>query len=598
MALLSLNDVRLTLAGPPLLDSVSLQIEYGERLGLVGRNGAGKSTLLRILEGSLAPDSGTVVRQSGLRVACLGQEVPPDLAGSTRGYLHVACGAATSDTSWGIETRIDQVAHDLTLDLDAPIESLSAGSKRRVLLAAALVRDPDVLILDEPTNHLDIDAIRHLEVALQRRPGAVVFVTHDRRFLGALATRILELDRGALRSYPGSYDAYVEQREEERRVEIAQAALFDRKLAKEEAWVRRGIKARRTRNEGRVRALEALRRERGARRDEVTRVTMQLSEAERSGRMVLLCRNVTYGYAGTPIVRGLTTTIRRGDRIGIIGPNGCGKTTLIRLLLGDIAPQEGTVTPGTKLEVAHFEQLHDVLDDTKSVIENVAEGRDMIPIGAGERHVVGYLRDFLFTPEQMQGSVTRLSGGERRRLQLARVLSRPCNLLVLDEPTNDLDLETLERVEELLLEFQGTLLVVSHDRAFLDNVVTSTLACEGPGEWNEYVGGYEDWLRQRKPEPETAPVAKRAPPAAKRAPSRPRIGFKERHELAKLPARIEGLEAERNALYATMASPAFYASRGGEIAEAKERLAAVEAELQAAYARWVELESLASSDEE
>jgi len=599
MALLSLSDVRLTFAGPPLLDSVSLQIDDGERLGLVGRNGAGKSTLLKILDGSLDPDAGDVVRQPRLRVASLRQEVPPDLAGSVRAYLNVASGAPASEQSWQIETRIEQVAHDLTIDLDATIASLSAGSKRRVLLAAALVRDPDVLILDEPTNHLDIDAIRHLEDALQRRRGTLVFVTHDRRFLGTLATRILELDRGALRSYRCTYPAYVEQREEELRVETEQAALFDQKLAKEEAWVRRGIKARRTRNEGRVRALEALRLERGARRDEVARVKMQLSEADRSGRMVVRCENVTYGHAGTPIVSGLTTTIRRGDRIGIMGPNGCGKTTLIRLLLGDIVPEEGTVTHGTKLEVAHFEQLHDVLDDTKSVIENVTEGRDTISLGGGERHVVGYLRDFLFTPEQMQGSVTRLSGGERRRLQLARVLSRPCNLLVLDEPTNDLDLETLELIEELLLEFQGTLLVVSHDRTFLDNVVTSTIACEGPGEWNEYVGGYEDWLRQRKPEAEAAPVAKPTRPSAERPSIRPRrIGFIEKRELGELPGRIEALEAEKQRLYTMMAAPTFYASGGDEVAQAKRQLTGLEAELQTAYARWVELESLATSGED
>jgi len=375
MALLSLNDVSLTFAGPPLLDSVNLQIDEGERLGLLGRNGAGKSTLLKLLEGTLLPDAGNVVRQPGLRVASLPQEVPPDLMGSVRAYLHVACGATRSDQSWTIETRIDQAAHDLTLDLEAPIESLSAGSKRRVLLAAALVRDPDLLILDEPTNHLDLDAIRHLEDALQRRHGTLVFVTHDRSFLRTLATRILDLDRGALRSYRCSYDAFVEQREEELRVEAEQARLFDKKLAQEEAWVRRGIKARRTRNEGRVRALEALRQERGARRDEVARVKAQLQESDRSGRIVLRCQNVGYGFGGSRIVRGLTTTILRGDRIGILGPNGCGKTTLIRLLLGEIAPQEGTVTAGTQLQVAHFEQLHDALDDTRSVIENVAQGR-------------------------------------------------------------------------------------------------------------------------------------------------------------------------------------------------------------------------------
>jgi ATP-binding cassette subfamily F protein uup len=599
MALLSLNDVSLTFAGPALLDSVSLQIEDGERLGLVGRNGTGKSTLLKILEGTLAPDSGTVARQPRLRVASLQQDVPPDLAGSVRDYLHVACGASTSDQSWTIETLIDQAARDLTLDLDAAIESLSAGSKRRVLLAAALVRDPDLLILDEPTNHLDIEAIQHLEDALQRRRGALVFVTHDRSFLQTLATRILDLDRGAIRSYPCSYDVYVERREEVLRVEEEQAKLFDKKLAQEEAWVRRGIKARRTRNEGRVRALEALRLERRARRDETARVKAQMVEAERSGRVVLRCRNVTYGYTDTPIVRDFSAKIMRGDRIGIMGPNGCGKTTLIGLLLGEIVPQHGTVTAGTKLEVAHFEQLHDWLDDTKSVIENVAEGRDMIAVGTSERHVVGYLRDFLFTPEQMQGAVTRLSGGERRRLQLAKVLSRPCNVLVLDEPTNDLDLETLELIEEMLLEFQGTLLLVSHDRTFIDNVVTSTIVCEGPGEWNEYVGGHEDWLRQRKLEAPVASVTKPSRQGAERGKAQPRrMGFKEKRELGELPGQIEAFETEKQRLYALMASSSFYASGKDEIADVKQRLAAVEAALQTAYARWVELETLATSSEE
>ncbi len=596
MALISLNGVSLTYAGPPLLDAVSLQIDDGERLGLLGRNGAGKSTLLKVLEGTLAPDAGDVVRQPGLRVAGLRQEVPLDLPGTVREHLHEACGVTRSDAAWRIETRIDQAAADLALDLDATIATLSAGSKRRVLLAATLVRDPDLMLLDEPTNHLDLEAIRHLEESLLQRRGTLVFVTHDRSFLRRLATRILDLDRGVVRSYRSGYDAYLATRDQELRVEGEQAALFDRKLAQEETWVRRGIKARRTRNEGRVRALEALRAEHGARREEVARVKAQLQEAERSGRVVLRCTGLGHAYDGPPIVRDLTATILRGDRVGILGPNGCGKTTLIRLLLGELAPQQGSVSAGTKLEIAHFEQLHDVLDDTKTVVETLGEGRDTVTVGGVERHVVGYLRDFLFSPEQIQGPVLRLSGGERKRLQLAKVLSRPCNLLVLDEPTNDLDLETLELLEELLLEFRGTLLLVSHDRAFLDNVVTSTLVFEGAGRWREYVGGYQDWLRQRKPA-EPAPAAKPDRPRPERAAPRPRrIGFMEKRELAGLPARIEHLEGERQQLFALMASPGFYASRGDEVGATRSRLSAVEAEIHEAYARWVELESLAGGD--
>ena len=592
MALLGLNNVSLTFAGPALLDGASLQIDEGERLGLLGRNGTGKTTLLRILQGTLAPDAGEVVHQQGLRVASLQQDVPLDLAGPVRDYLHHVCGVTTSDTSWEIETQIDQAAHDLLLDLDARIETLSAGSKRRVLLAAALVRDPDLLILDEPTNHLDIDAITHLEESLQRRRGTLIFVTHDRSFLRNLATRILDLDRGQIRSYRSGYDAYLVQREEDLRVEADQAALFDKKLAQEEAWLRRGVRARRTRNEGRVRALEALRDERGARRDETGRVKATLQEAEKSGRMVLRCKDVEFGYGDTSIVRDLTATFLRGDRIGILGPNGCGKTTLIPLLLGARAPRQGTVTAGTRLEVAHFEQMHDVLDDRKTVLENLGEGRETITVGGVDRHVVGYLRDFLFTTEQIQGPITRLSGGERRRLQLARILSRPCNVLVLDEPTNDLDLETLELLEDILIDFQGTLLVVSHDRAFLDNVVTSTLVFEGEGQWREYVGGYEDWLRQRKAD-EPVPVVKPAKPKAERPATKARKpGFKEKRELAELPGRIEGLEAERQALFDLMASPGFYATRSAEVVPTTQRIARIDEELQAAYARWMELEAM------
>ncbi len=622
MAILSLSQVRLSFGGHALLDGVNLQIEAGERLGLLGRNGAGKTTLLRLLQGTLQADDGDIALQPGLRVSTLPQDVPLGLSGPVRDYLRqspVASGklrsaargleAATgpsaprsTEDTWALDARIEQAARDLRMDLDADLATLSAGSKRRVLLAAALVQDPDLLILDEPTNHLDIDAIRHLEDSLLRRRGALIFVTHDRSFLRRLATRILDLDRGVLRSYRLGYDAYLEKREEELKVEAEQAALFDKKLAQEETWLRRGIKARRTRNEGRVRALKDLRLARGARRDETGRVKAQLQEAEQSGRIVLRYQGLGHGFEGKPIVRGLTGTIQRGDRIGILGPNGCGKTTLIGLLLGEIAPQEGTVTAGTRLEIAHFQQLHDVLDASKSVFDNVADGRETVTVGGNDRHVAGYLRDFLFSAEQIHGPITMLSGGERRRLQLARILARPCNLLVLDEPTNDLDLETLELLEDLLLDFQGTLLVVSHDRAFLDNVVTSTLAWEGDGHWGEYVGGYTDWLRQRD-------VAARAAtsPAVPARGSRPldassargsekprRIGFKERQELESLPNAIEALEADKQALVDLMASPDFYTRRGDEVAATTARLAEAEATLAEAYARWVALETLAS----
>jgi ATP-binding cassette subfamily F protein uup len=596
VAILSLNDVSLAFAGPPLLDHVSLQIEPGERVGLLGRNGAGKSTLLRLLAGTLPPDSGEVVRQPALTVSGLQQDVPLDLAGGVRDWLHHACGASRSEAAWEIETRIEHAAHQLGVDLDAQLETLSAGSKRRVLLAAALVRQPELLLLDEPTNHLDIAAIQQLEQTLLDRRGTLVFVTHDRSFLRRLATRILDLDRGAVRSYAAGYDAYLVTREQELQVEAAQSVLFDKKLAQEEAWLRRGIKARRTRNEGRARELEALRRERAARRDEAGKVQAQLQDSERSGRIVIRCRNLGYSWASVPIVSGFNGTILRGDRIGVLGPNGCGKTTLLKLLLGELAPDEGTVTHGTKLEVAQFTQLHEQLDPSRTVAENVAEGREMITVGSGERHVVGYLRDFLFTNEQIQGPITKLSGGERNRLQLAKILARPCNLLVLDEPTNDLDLETLELLEDLLLEYDGTLLVVSHDREFLDNVVTQTWVFEGEGRWQEYVGGYEDWLRQRKPAA-PAPVARGGRRAAGSAaasgvPAPRRLSFKDKRELEELPLRIEGLELAKQVLYSKLASPDLYVGgHGDEVVAARAELAATERALEVAYSRWVELES-------
>ena len=596
MALLSLLDLQYEIAGQHLLDGVTLNIEPGERIGLLGRNGAGKSTLLKVVEGVLPPDSGTIIKAPGFTVSGLPQDVPTDLAGSARDWLHHTCGHAAHEKAWELEARIERAAAEFTVDLDAQVASLSAGSKRRLLLAAAFAREPELLILDEPTNHLDVRSIERLEQRLFERRGTLLFVTHDRDFLRRLATRILDLDRGKLRSYASGYDAYLVTREQEADAEEARDALFDKKLALEEAWVRRGIKARRTRNEGRVRALEQLRRERAARRDETGVVKAQLQDAERSGRMVIRARGLGYAWGGAePTVTGFNATIMRGDRIGILGPNGCGKTTLLRLLLGELQPTEGTITHGTKLEVAYFSQLHDTLDPNLTLAENVAEGRDFIQVGEGQRHVVGYLRDFLFSEDQIRGPITRLSGGERNRLQLARLLARPCNVLVLDEPTNDLDLETLEMLEDWLLGFTGTLLVVSHDRAFLDEVVTSTWAFEGRGVWQEYVGGYADWLRQRKPEaaPAAAKRARGPEPAAPAAASGgKRVSFKLKHELAELPARIEKLELERFQLFERMSAPDFYSKGGAEIARVQADLAAAEMALEVAMTRWVELEEL------
>ncbi len=596
MALIGLDQVSIRFVGPSLLDQVSLQIDEGERIGLLGRNGAGKTTLLRVLEGVLTPDSGTISRQQGMRAATLQQDVPTDLIGPVSAYLHAVC-AADHEPSWQVETRIDQAAHALAIDLQAPIETLSAGSKRRVLLAAALVRNPELLLLDEPTNHLDVAAIEQLEETLVRRRGTLVFVTHDRRFLRRVATRIVDLDRGRLRSYRTGYDAYLEQREDEQRIEADQAALFDKKLAIEEAWLRQGIKARRTRNEGRVRALESLRLERRARRDETGRVQAQINEAERSGQRVIRTKGLTFGYGDRPIVKDLATTIMRGDRIGILGPNGCGKTTLIQLLLGQLNPTEGTVEHGTKLEIAHFEQMHDTLDDSRTLLESVGEGRQSVTVGGRERHVVGYLNDFLFSTEQIQGPIGRLSGGERKRLQLAQILSRPANMLVLDEPTNDLDLETLELLEDLLLTFPGTLLVVSHDRAFLDEVVTSTLAFEGDGTWREYVGGYADWQRQRAMDSDAggAQVTGSAKSKGSRGGRGTKLGFKEKRELEQLPQTIERLEKEKVALFEQMAAPDLRSTRQSTTT-LQSRVTAIDLELEAAFTRWQELEAKSGAE--
>jgi len=601
MALLSLNNVTFGFTGPILMDSISLQVEPGERIGLLGRNGTGKSTLLRILHGELEPDSGEIVRNPGLEIAGLQQDVPLDPTGTVQEFLQEKCEMSKATETWEVHTRIDRTIAQLDLDASAVVRSLSAGSKRRVLLAAALVAEPDLLILDEPTNHLDIDTIGRLEETLKRRSGALAFVTHDRSFLRRLATRILDLDRGELRSYSCGYERYLERKEDEQRARAEQAAQFDKKLAQEEVWIRQGIRARRTRNEGRVRALEALREERRQRRDAVGKVKAELNVTNRSGRMVLRTKNVSFAYETEPIVRDVSLTIMRGDRIGILGPNGCGKTTLLKLLLDELTPNTGTVERGVKVEHAHFEQLHDVLDEEKSLFDNVGQGRDVVTFGSGNRHVMGYLEDFLFTREQIRGPVSKLSGGEKKRLQLAIVLSRPTNLLVLDEPTNDLDLETLELLESMLLEFDGTLLLVSHDREFIDNVVTSTLVSEGAGRWKEYVGGYKDWLRQQIPKESGTKKKKSASKSeskrAKTANKPPRLSFKEKRELELLPDRIEALETEQKSIFTAMSLPEFYKSASEEITRTQDRLAELERELASAYERWEQLESIREASE-
>ncbi len=595
MALLSLRDIELAFSGPPLLDRIDLQVEAGDRLCLLGRNGTGKSTLLKLIAGEISPDRGELVRQQGLRVALVSQEIPPGLRGPVRTV--VAAGAALPGgeaEGWQIEQEVERTLGRLGLEGDADFATLSGGTKRRVLLARALVAAPDVLLLDEPTNHLDLDTILWLEEFLLKRIQTVVFVTHDRAFARRLANRIAEVDRGKLFTFACSYDAFVERREELLAAEAARQALFDKKLAEEEVWLRRGVKARRTRNEGRVRALQKMREERRLRRERSGTAKLQLQEAERSGHLVVEAQGVGFAYDGKPLLRDLNTTLVRGDRVGIIGPNGSGKTTLLRLLLGELSPQQGTIRFGSRREVVYFDQLREQLDPDKTVQENVGEGNDTVIVGGRSRHIIGYLQDFLFTPDRARSPVRILSGGERNRLLLAKLFTRPSNVLVMDEPTNDLDAETLDLLEELLLEYTGTLLLVSHDRDFLNNVVTSTLVFEGEGQVREYVGGYDDWLRQ------TAESSAPSPPPSAPAADKPRrqaersrkLSFKEERELASLPERIAALETEQEAVHRTLADPDFYRGGGSEAAGLKARLEAVEAEIEEAFRRWQELEAI------
>ncbi len=633
MPLLTLRDLSIGFRGPVLLDGVSCQIESRERIGLLGRNGSGKTTLMRILRGDVEPDGGDVLFAPGTKVALLPQEVPQGLSGSiaeivalglpqksaddaTADHNAAELGAADHETAWRDEQSVKQILSRMELDGDVAFDSLSSGMKRRVLLAQAIVSAPDLLLLDEPTNHLDIDAITWLEGFLSRFPATFMFVTHDRMFLRKLAGRILEIDRGRLFDWSCDYDTFLARKEGALAAEEKQNALFDKKLAEEEVWIRTGIRARRTRNEGRVRALEAMRRVRQQRRSSPGSMQLAIQEGERSGALVAEIKNVTFAYDERPIVSDFSTTIMRGDKIGIIGPNGAGKTTLLRLLLGRLTPQAGTVRLGSNLQIAYFDQLREQLDDQASVADNVVDGSDSVTVGGQKRHIIGYLRDFLFSPERARTPVRFLSGGERNRLLLARLFSKTANVIVLDEPTNDLDAETLELLEARLVEFDGTMLVVSHDREFLNNVVSSTIAYEADG-WREYVGGYDDWLRQRNAAADA--TAERSRSARERQSSqrgtndaksdakstgaaagtvaerKQRLSFNEQRELTLLPGEIERLEAEIQSLHHTLAQPDFYQLPGSRIAEEQQRLKSLDERLAAAYGRWEELEARGES---
>jgi ATP-binding cassette subfamily F protein uup len=626
MSLITLQDISVSFGGLPVLDRLNLRIEAGERIGLVGRNGEGKSTLLKLLAGKLTADAGRDIRSPTLKTALLSQEVPNSISGTVYdvvaaglGKLHELLARHHSITSqlaesgnsrlleeleeiqheldtaggWQAQQQVETILSKLQLDADRQFADLSGGLKRRVMLARALVCRPDLLLLDEPTNHLDIDSITWLEEFLPRAECTLLFITHDRALLKKLATRIIDLDRGQLTSWPGNYDKYLQGKEDFLATEATHNQKFDKKLSQEEAWIRQGIKARRTRNQGRVRALLSLRQERRARRQVVDKSKMEIHKGESSGKLVVQAKNISYQYDNQQVVNNLSTTVLRGDKIGIIGPNGCGKTPLLKLLLGHLQPQQGTIRLGANLQPAYFDQLRAQLDDRKTVGENVADGKEIVTINGHNRHIIGYLKDFLFTPDRVRSPVSVLSGGERNRLLLAKLFTRPANILVLDEPTNDLDVETLELLEELLLEYQGTLLLVSHDRAFLNNVVTSTLVFEGNGRVIEYAGGYDDWLQQRQPQEKSAKPAPRKEKTKPKSKGPRKLTFKEKRELEELPHRIEEMEKEQQELYDTLADPTFYQEKGEQTAEINNRLAELEKALAGAYQYWEELESIA-----
>lgn len=608
MSLAKLDNLTIAFRGPPLLDGVNAVIERGDRIGLLGRNGAGKSTLMKILAGEVPPDSGTCTLAAGGHVERLIQEVPEQIPGTIAQTLRSGWRESGEGSEvWRADALLDQLLTDMRLEGDRQVSDLSAGFKRRVLLGRTVMARPDLLLLDEPTNHLDLASIEWLEDFLSRWPATLLFVTHDREFLRRVATRIMEIDRGRLFDWSCGYDDFLHRKEEALAAEEKQNALFDKRLAEEERWIRQGIKARRTRNEGRVRALKTMRNERSERREHEGVADLQLQEAERSGQLVAKADGVSFSYGDHLVFADLTTTVMRGDKIGVIGPNGAGKTTLLRVLLGEAPPTCGTVRLGTNLKIAYFDQLRGQLDPEQTPEKLVADGYDTVQVSGATRHALGYLKDFLFSAERARTQVKHLSGGERNRLLLAKLFTKPANVIVLDEPTNDLDAETLEMLESRLVDYSGTLLVVSHDRAFLNNVVTSTLVFE-PAGVREYVGGYDDWLRQRQSASAQQPIATKDKRASATTagepngdpngeptsePARPRkLAYKEQRELASLPARIEKLESELAELHAQMADPTFYKQPAEVIAAAQRQAAQLQAELDTAYVRWEELEAV------
>jgi ATP-binding cassette subfamily F protein uup len=632
MPILRLENVSLAYGHSPLLSQVEFQVELGERVCVVGRNGAGKTTLFRVIMGNASADEGEIWRADTLRVAHLEQEVPPDTEqtifevvagglgelGSVLSQYHrlvQGAGIEKRDSldelarlqsrieslgGWNVNQKVETVLTRLSLPDHVRLSDCSGGTRRQVMLARALVSDPDLLLLDEPTNHLDINAITWLEKYLQNYRGALMFITHDRTFVRRLATRIVELDRGKLVSFPGDFDAYLRKKDELLDIEERANARFDKQLAEEEAWIRRGIKARRTRNEGRVRALQVMRREKAERLEAQEKARFGIDSGTLSGRLVVDVRSVSFGFGENVIIRDLSTRILRGDRVGIIGPNGSGKSTLLRLVLGELKPDRGEVVLGTQLQVAYFDQHRRTLDPNKTVRENISDS-DYVSVRGRSRHVIGYLRDFLFPPARIDSPVKALSGGERNRLLLAKIFTQSANMMVLDEPTNDLDVDTLELLEELLAAYEGTLLLVSHDRTFLDNVVTSTLVFEGEANFLEYAGGYEDWERYQRQIPAANSRAQRTasattvavPVRLRSSEKRRRLSYKEQRELDQLPAKIEALEAEQVELHGHMSSGDFYRQSSDKIAAALERLETVKREVELHYDRWQLLDSIA-----